>query len=74
MGQVFIQIKGSIDPEWSDWLAGMQITPQAGKVTLLSGDLPDQAALFGVLSRLNSLGLALLSVQAQDMHKDNDNG
>lgn len=74
MGKVLIQIKGSIDPEWSDWLAGMQITRQAGKETLLSGDLPDQAALFGVLSRLNSLGLALLSVHAEDMDRENDNG
>ena len=69
MANVQIHIKGAIDPEWSDWLAGMQIMPLSGKETLLSGDLPDQAALYGVLSRLNSLGLALLFVQAEDMQK-----
>lgn len=71
MAQVEIHIKGQIDPEWSDWLSGMQITPLPDKETLLSGDLPDQAALYGVLSRLNSLGLALLSVQAEAMQNQN---
>jgi hypothetical protein len=30
---------------------------------VLSGELPDQAALHGVLSQIESLGLELLSVQ-----------
>lgn len=71
MAHVEIHIKGRIDSEWSDWLAGMQITPLPNKVTRLSGDIPDQAALYGVLSRLNNLGLALLSVQAEEMQSPN---
>ncbi len=67
MAQVEIHIKGLIDPDWSDWLSGMQITPLHNKETRLSGDLPDQAALDGVLSRLNSLGVALVSVQVEEM-------
>jgi hypothetical protein len=31
--------------------------------TVLSGHLPDQAALFGVLDQVESLGLELLSLQ-----------
>jgi hypothetical protein len=34
-----------------------------GRVTVLVGDLPDQAALYGVLSRIESLGLELLEVR-----------
>ncbi|MGI9145182.1 MAG: hypothetical protein ACR2IK_01310 [Chloroflexota bacterium] len=33
-----------------------------GGVTVLSGCLPDQAALYGVLNQVESLGLELLSV------------
>jgi hypothetical protein len=31
--------------------------------TLLTGELPDQAALFGVLARIEALGLELLEVR-----------
>ena len=33
-----------------------------GAETLLTGQLPDQAALFGLLDRIDALGLELLSV------------
>jgi hypothetical protein len=33
-----------------------------GAETLLAGQLPDQAALFGVLDRVEALGLELLQV------------
>lgn len=67
MFQVEITIKGSIDQEWSDWLAGMRIQPLEKRETRLTGKLPDQAALYGVLSRLNNLGLHLLSVKAEEI-------
>jgi len=34
-----------------------------GRVTVMVGDLPDQAALHGVLSRIEALGLELLEVR-----------
>jgi hypothetical protein len=34
-----------------------------GRVTVLVGELPDQAALHGVLSRIESLGLELLELR-----------
>ena len=34
-----------------------------GSETVLAGDLPDQAALHGVLSQIESLGLELLEVR-----------
>ncbi|MDD2523191.1 MAG: hypothetical protein PHW11_10305 [Anaerolineaceae bacterium] len=56
-----IQVRGIFDESWSDWLDGFRVTQQ-GDQTLLEGQTMDQAALLGVLSKINDLGLAILSV------------
>ncbi len=57
-----IKIKGHLDQYWSDWFAGLTLSHLAGDVTLLSGVLPDQAALHGLLERVHDLNLILISV------------
>ena len=42
---------------------GMEIETRDGN-TILTGKIIDQPHLFGILARINSLGLELLSVQA----------
>jgi hypothetical protein len=41
---------------------------ELGPETCLGGQLPDQAALFGVLDRIEALGLELLAVLRTDDH------
>ncbi len=56
-----IHIKGRLDRKWEDWFGGFEITYTNGD-TLLQGAVPDQAALHGILTKLNDLGLSLISV------------
>ncbi len=69
-----IKIKGHLDPCWSDWFGGLTLTHLEGDGTLLAGQLPDQAALHGLLERVRDLNLTLISVtcggiSAQDAGK-----
>ena len=56
-----IRVRGQLTDDWSDWFAGLQITPLATGDTLLTGPL-DQTALHGVLARIRDLNLSLLAV------------
>jgi hypothetical protein len=57
-----IKIKGHLDPRWSDWFEGLELTDLDGGETMLSGPLADQAALHGLLERIRDLNLTLISV------------
>ncbi|MFC1652315.1 hypothetical protein ACFL3F_01215 [Planctomycetota bacterium] len=69
-----IQVRGEIDPRWSDRLGGMVITtdfpPGEKAVTTLEGTVRDQAALAGIMGTLHSLHLVVLSVSCLE---DEDN-
>ena len=62
MQHVEIQIEGQIDPLWSEWFDNLTITPVRQEQSLLTGTVTDQAALYGILTKLRDLGLALISV------------
>jgi hypothetical protein len=59
---VEIRVKGRIDERWSDWFAGLQIRHAEQDETILTGEVVDQAALYGLLAKLRDLGLALVSL------------
>lgn len=57
-----IRIAGHLDPEWTDWLGGLSITLEEDGMTLLTGQVLDQSALYGVLKKVRDLGMPLLLV------------
>ncbi len=58
-----ICIGGHLDDHRADWLNGLTLCRQPGGVTSLTTGPIDQAALFGLLSRIRDLGATLISVQ-----------
>jgi hypothetical protein len=62
-----IRVEGRLDAEtWAQWFEGMRVEVKAGN-TIITGPLPDQSALYGVLTRLRDMALPLVSVEEVDL-------
>ena len=63
-----IKVPGELDEKWADWAGKVTIAVEreGPPVTVLTGTF-DQAALHGLLRRLYSLGLPLISVTCTDV-------
>ncbi len=59
--QYEIHIKGYLSKDWADWLDCLQMCCLENGEMILSGIFVDQAALMGVLNKLNGLNLCILS-------------
>jgi hypothetical protein len=70
MQKVEIRTKGYIDEQWEGWFGDLTIQHTQSGETVLTGLLPDQAALYGMIARLRDLGIQLNSVKCE---KINDN-
>jgi hypothetical protein len=57
-----IRIRGLLDPQWTDWIAGMTVSATHDGDTLLTGPVEDQAALHGLLKKVRDWGMPLISV------------
>lgn len=65
MRHVEICIKGQLDETWSEWFEGFTLSHTEQNQTILVGEFPDQAALYGLITKLRDLGLNLISVNPQ---------
>ena len=61
-----IRVQGRLDERWAQWFDGMSIAFEQAEdgstVTVLTGSVIDQAALYGLIARMRDLGLPLISV------------
>lgn len=60
-----IKLKECLDAKWSDGFEGMTMSSEEGG-TILTGPVPDQAALHGLMNRIRDLNLNLLSVERME--------
>ncbi len=68
-----IIIKGFIHEHVkSHWFEDLQMTQNEAHNTVLKGDFVDQAALYGVLRRIQDLGMELISVMPKSEESKNE--
>ncbi len=60
-----IRLKEQLDQHWSSWFGGLTITTEANGGTVLTGEVVDQAALHGLLSKVRDLQLTLLTISLE---------
>lgn len=70
MHKIEIHVKGQINPQWSESLGGLTIRHCDPDSSVLMGLVPDQAALYGIISRLRDLGLKLTSVSSEEIEEE----
>jgi hypothetical protein len=61
-----IHLEEVLEPRWTPWFEGLELTSTEAGGTRLRGPLADKAALHGLLNRLYDLNLTLVSVQRID--------
>jgi hypothetical protein len=61
-----IRVSGVLDPGWSVWFDGLQVSSDERGQTIIAGPVADQAALHGLLAKVRDLGLELLEVRRTD--------
>ncbi len=57
-----ITLDGCLDDRWREWFSGFIMTTQ-DNVTLLTGEVADQAALRGVLNQIWDFNLTVIAVE-----------
>jgi len=67
MLNVEIRVKNHLDSHWSEWLEHLSIVHTEENQTVLTGTVPDESALYGVLTKIRNLGLALVSVSSTEI-------
>jgi len=67
-----IKIKGRLEEHWSKWFEGLAFKHEDDGTTILSGPLPDQAALHSILLKIRDMNLTLISVTQSESNPDQE--
>jgi hypothetical protein len=66
MQKVEIRVEGILEPAWEEWLDGFNLVHTEQGETILTGEVKDQAALYGLIAKLRDLGLKLVLLRSKD--------
>jgi len=58
-----ITILGHLPPRWAERFEGIEIQNEPDGTTTLMANLPDQAALYGLIIKCRDMGLTLLAIK-----------
>ena len=73
-----VRVKGTVSERWASWFENLVLSHSEPGidplVTTLSGRLADQAALLGLLQKLDTMGYLLLSVHRKETDEREGSG
>ena len=64
-----ILLKGHLPDRWAGWFGDVTIELKEDGTTRLNGPVLDQAALYGLLKKVRSLGLPLLAINRIEVNQ-----
>jgi hypothetical protein len=63
-----IRVKGVLDDAWSGWFDGLRVRSDGGGETIIAGSVTDQAALHGLLAKIEGSCEGWCEVRGQGSH------
>ena len=61
-GRCEIRLNGHLESRWVGWFDGLSFRHESDGITVIHGQVVDEAALYGVLQKVRDAGLPLVSV------------
>ena len=61
-----IRVRGVMEVDWATWFCGFTVTHGADRTTIISGEVVDRAAFYGLMCRARDLGLTIVAVERQE--------
>jgi hypothetical protein len=62
--EVRLRVRGQPGPTWAEVFDDLVLTAGTDGITVIGGEVVDQAALHGLVAAIRDLGLSLVSIEA----------